>query len=97
MKYALLVAGRVTIEVARILAHRENETKGSGDRFIRALQECYALIAANPNGFQVRKDPYRHAFLPKLKYRVVYRVKGENIYVVQVRHTSQKPSRKFGP
>ena len=35
--------------------------------------------------------------LQRLKYRVVYRVDGSAIYVVQVRHTSRKPSKRFGP
>jgi len=35
--------------------------------------------------------------LHKLRYRLVYRVHGSVVYVVQVRHTSRKPSKRFGP
>jgi mRNA-degrading endonuclease RelE of RelBE toxin-antitoxin system len=97
MKYTLVVNPSVTAEASKVHTYREQEKKGSGDRFLDVLGECYARIKANPHGYQVRKGEYRHVMLHRLKYRVVYRVKGNRIYVVQVRHTSRKPSKKFGP
>lgn len=97
MTYTLVVKHSVTVEAARIYAYREEERPGQGDRFIAALVECYARIKADPYGCQVRKGEYRHVMLTRLKYRVVFRVKGARVYVVQVRHTSRKPSKKFGP
>jgi hypothetical protein len=43
------------------------------------------------------KGPYGHVLLKKLPYRVVIRVAGKKVIVHQVRHTSRKPSKKFGP
>lgn len=97
MTYTLVVKPSVTAEATRIYAYREKEQPGQGERFIAALVECYGRIKAAPHGYQVRKGEYRHAMLTKLKYRVVFRVKGTRIYVVQVRHTSRRPSKKFGP
>jgi len=97
MKYTLVVKPSVTAEASTIHAHREREKKGSGDRFVEALVDRYARIKADPNLFQVRKGDYRHALLHRLKYRVVFKVKGGTIYIVQVRHTSRDPSKKFGP
>lgn len=98
MKYRLEVAPNVHKEVAQIYLYREkNQGKGSGSRFLEALTECYNAILANPFGYQVRKYSYRHASLRRLKYRVVYEVEGNTVYVYQVRHTSRKPSKKFGP
>lgn len=97
MKYTLDVHPRVIKEAAAIYAYREDEKKGAGDRFIDALVDCYARIEANPNGYQKRKGEFRHAMLPGLKYRMVFRIHGSVVYVVQVRHTSRRPSKKFGP
>ena len=97
MRYTLLVRPSATTEVSRIYTYREQEKKRSGERFLDALDECYTRIKANPHGYQIRKAEYRHVMLHRLKYRVVYRVKGDRIYVVQVRHMSRKPSKKFGP
>jgi len=97
MKYTLQVDPRAIKEVRAVYQYREREKKGSGDRFIRALVDCYASIKANPYGYQLRKGGYRHAMLNRLKYRVVYEVEGNTVFVYQVRHTSRKPSKKFGP
>jgi len=59
--------------------------------------DFYASIKADPYGFQLRKGGYRHAMLHRLKYRVVFEVEGNKVFVYQVRHTSRKPSKKFGP
>lgn len=97
MKYTFEVDPKAIKEVHKVYHYREGEKKGSGDRFIAALMDCYASIKANPYGYQVRKGGYRHAMLHKLKYRVVYEVEGSTVFVYQVRHTSRKPSKKFGP
>jgi plasmid stabilization system protein ParE len=97
MTYALVVRPSVTSEAERIYVYREGEKKGAGEAFADALAAAYARIQANPYGFQVRKGEYRHVMLSGLKYRVVFRVKGALVFVVQVRHTSRRPSKKFGP
>lgn len=98
MKYRLDVAPRVNKEVVEIYAYREaDQGKGSAERFMKALNDCYDRISANPYGYQIRKAPFRHAMLHRLKYRVVYKVEGDLISVVQVRHTSRRPSKRFGP
>jgi plasmid stabilization system protein ParE len=98
MTYQLDIAPRVTKEVATIYLYREKKWgKGSGIRFLKALNECYDRILANPYGCQIRKDPFRHVMLDRLKYRLVYKVEGVLISVVQVRHTDRKVSKRFGP
>ncbi len=97
MKYTLQVDPKVVQEVRAIYKYRERERKGSGDRFIDTLVGCYASIKANPYGFQLRKGGYRHAILHRLKYRVVFEVEGNMVFVYQVRHTSRKPSKQYGP
>lgn len=97
MKYTLVVKPSATADASKVYAYREQEKKGGGARFLEALSVCYLEIKVNPYRYSIRKGEYRHALLHRLKYRVVYRVKGNRIYVVQVRHTSRKPSKKFGP
>ena len=97
MKYSLDVAPSVIKEARKIYHYRECDKKGSGDRFVDALVACYEKIVANPYGCQIRKDVFRHVMLHRLKYRLVYTVEGQLASVVQVRHTSRKPSKRFGP
>lgn len=51
----------------------------------------------NPQGFQLREGAYRHALLDNFPYRVVYKIKDGEVFVYQVRHTSRKPNKRFGP
>ncbi|MBL7950904.1 MAG: type II toxin-antitoxin system RelE/ParE family toxin [Flavobacteriales bacterium] len=81
----------------KVYLYREGEKKGSGDKFIDALVACYADIKTAPYAYQLRRGGYRHALLHKLKYRVAFDVEGNTVFVYQVRHTSRKPSKKFGP
>jgi len=97
MKYTLELDPRAVKEAAEIYIYREGDKKGSGERFIDALVDCYTRIKANPYSYQKRKGEFQLAILHKLKYRLVHRIHGSVVYVVQVRHTSRKPSKKFGP
>ncbi len=97
MKYRLDVAPSVIKTARKIYIYREKEGKGSGELFINALLDCYASIRTNPYEYQIRKAPFRHVMLSRLKYRLVYKVEGVLVSVVQLRHTSRKPSTKFGP
>ena len=97
MNYTLEVAPSVIKDASKIFAYRERESKGSGDHFTKALNDCYERIIENPYGYQVRRGPFRHVMLCRLKYRLVYKVEDDTVYVVQVRHTSRKPNKKFGP
>ncbi len=98
MKYILRAVPSVTREARRVYEYREkHQGKGSGDRFLKALGKCYEVILANPYAYQLRKDPFRHAQLHRLKYRVVFKVEGQLISVVQVRHTSRTVSKRYGP
>jgi len=98
MKFILRILPSVTKEAREVYQYREKEQgKGSGNRFVFALNDCYDRILSNPYAFQTRKGPFRHVMLHRLKYRVVFKVEGDVISVVQVRHTQRKPSKKFGP
>ncbi len=96
--FVLRILPSVTREAHRIYTYRnKDQGKAAADRFTKALNECYDDVLSNPYGHQVRRPPFRHAFLRRLKFRVVYKVEGPYVTIVQVRHTSRKPSKKFGP
>ena len=96
MSYTVQVLPEATVEVGEIFAHYEMEKPGLGHRFQKALGECYTSLALNPAG-QKRKGDFRHAAIKKFPYRVVYEVHDRYVVIYQVRHTSRKPSKKFGP
>jgi plasmid stabilization system protein ParE len=84
-------------EIADIYDHLEGLRPSLGDRFVDALEVSFGYIRQFPFGYQVRRGHYRHAMIEGFDYRVVFVVDGKDIYVYQVRHTSRRPIRAFGP
>jgi hypothetical protein len=95
--YGFTVQPEAQAEVQEVHDHLEHLRPGTGDRFAAELKACYMHIRQFPFGFQVRRRHYRHAPVKGFPYRVVYMVDRRHIYVYQVRHTTRKPSLRFGP
>lgn len=97
MSYRLVVKAEALAETAEIYAYHKEIGQALADRFDKELDACYSFITQHPTGFQIRKKNYRHARLHKFRYRVVFALIGQDVVVFQVRHTSRRPSGKFGP
>lgn len=94
--YKVVVQPEAQEEVEAIRIYQNSLDPQRGRRFIDAFQACLEQLMANPS-FQKRRGNYRHVMLHKLPYRVAFEVEEGTVYVYQVRHTSRKPSKKFGP
>ena len=97
MSYTLVVKPEAIAEAAEIYAYHKQIGQTLADRFDKELDACYASITRNPTGYQIRKKNYRHVMVKKFRYRVVYALIGLEVVVFQLRHTSRKPSKSFGP
>ena len=98
MSYTLVIRDAAVAEAAEIYSWYEKRSPGLGLRFLMALDELYALIEINPYAFQVRKDSFRHAFVHGFpRYRISYDVTDTTVTVYQVRHTSRRPTARYGP
>ncbi len=96
-RYDLVVRDEAQDETEEIKAWYEAQHEGLGERFTEALEAAYKHIQLLPN-HQVRYGIYRHARIEGFPlYRIVFVVDDETITIYQVRHTSRKPSKKFGP
>lgn len=97
MSYTLVVQPEAEADAASICDELEEITPGLGDRFFDALDDLYDHIEQFPLGFQKGYKDYRHGYLRRFPYRVVYLVEGEAIYVYQVRHMRRNVDPEFGP
>lgn len=94
--YEVIVLPHVHEQVEEIRAYQHTVAPKRTQRFIDAWEACVEELERNPTKAK-HKGPYGHVMLTKLPYRVVIRVAGSKVVVHQVRHTSRKPSRRFGP
>ncbi|MCC7503387.1 MAG: type II toxin-antitoxin system RelE/ParE family toxin [Flavobacteriales bacterium] len=97
MSYSFHVRVEAVREFSAVAIWYDKQRKGLGHRFLDELQRCFTFIRSNPYGYQLRKGDFRHAALDDFPYRVVFKVKGNQVFVYQVRHTNRKPSKRFGP
>ncbi|MCG6937742.1 MAG: type II toxin-antitoxin system RelE/ParE family toxin [Gammaproteobacteria bacterium] len=55
------------------------------------LEAACETIAELPNTWPKFKHNYRRFFLSKFPFSIIYRVSGDEIFVVAVMHNSRKP------
>ena len=96
MSYTVVVRAAAQAEAADAYSWYEERSNGLGARFADALQACFDRLARNPK-LQKRQGEFRHAMVEKFPYRVVFVVEGSTVFVYQIRHTSRRPSKRFGP
>jgi hypothetical protein len=97
MSFRLHVRVAAVREYSAAAIWYDQQSKGLGHRFLDDVQRCFTFIRDNPYGFQMRRDEFRHAMLDDFPYRVVFKIKGADVFVYQIRHTSRKSSKRFGP
>ncbi|MEZ4759466.1 MAG: type II toxin-antitoxin system RelE/ParE family toxin [Flavobacteriales bacterium] len=96
MTYTVVVLAAAQVEAAEAYQWYEVRRAGLGERFAQALETCLKGLALEPM-HQLRKDRFRYVLVEKFPYRVVYVVEGDTVYVYQIRHTSRRPSQRYGP
>ncbi len=94
--YEVVVRQQAQREVAEIYDSQHEISTARAERFRAAWKACLEKLGKNPYHAK-RSGPYGHAILHKLPFRVVFEVRATKVIVYQVRHTSRKPSKKFGP
>lgn len=97
MSYRLRVRPRALAETKAIVEYEQQGSVKRAERFLRELENCNRYAEQNPFGFQVRFKHYRHAMVKGFRYRIVFAIVRDTVQVYQIRHTSRKPSKRFGP
>lgn len=92
----VIILSEALAEVDAIRRYQTAQGPQRGQRFMDAFQACLLELRSTPS-FQKRKGKYRYVALGKLPFRIVFSVQAHDVIIHQVRHTSRKPSKKFGP
>jgi plasmid stabilization system protein ParE len=86
-------SGPASAEFTEGVRWYENRRSGLGGDFYDAVVEAIELIRAHPEIGPARKGrlPNREFRLTRFPYKIVYRVREADVYVVAVAHTSRRP------
>ena len=103
MIYKLVISERADVQIDRLAAYLVFTLKNpsAAGHFLDELKAIYALLQENP--FQFRQcneafladSGYRNAILSSMRYRVVFRVERDIVYIVGVFHTLENYTDKI--
>jgi plasmid stabilization system protein ParE len=94
MNFRLHFSERSKPEIQEAYNWYEDQQVDLGEEFLLALDEAFARITSHPFSFSQKKGIFRECYVGKFPFLVVYKVKGTNVYIHAVFHTSRNPKKK---
>ncbi len=69
----------------------ESRLGGLGKRFVAAVEDATAGIAASPTAGALLGRDFRHRIVPGFPFSLIYRVWSDHIFIVAVAHQHRRP------
>src|SRR2546421_2120440 len=89
----LVIHPRVYSDFDKIMAHYEQEaTPDLADEFYAEVRHFMAEAAARPESFSIRESDIRRVNLQRFPYHCLFRVVGDAVRILVVRHHRRHPS-----
>ena len=87
---SIRISHPASAEFADAVRWYEHKRTGLGGEFFDAVIDAVALVTARPDiGSAAGRT--RSWLLTRFPYRLIYRVRDEDIYIVAITHTSRRP------
>ncbi|TVQ27997.1 MAG: type II toxin-antitoxin system RelE/ParE family toxin [Spirochaetaceae bacterium] len=91
--YGIQFAEQVATDLVEQYQFLDGRQSGLGELFLDDIQSMFEILKGNPHMFQKRFNEYRIALTKRYRYKVIYRIKGDDtVQVVAVRHPRQHPA-----
>ncbi len=94
MTYELEIKAEANFEIIQSYLYYESKTLGLGDRFESQLEEYFDRITKFPFHYEVKRKPYREAFIKKFPFIIIYEVIDNKVVVYSVFNTNRNPLKK---
>jgi len=92
--YELRVLQKARSDMKKSAAWYDKQQPGVGDRFLLAVVAEFNLIVVNPLHYEEKfSKTFRFAPVERFPFLIVFRIKGQQIIVNSVFHTSRNPKR----
>jgi toxin ParE1/3/4 len=89
----LVLHPQVYSDIDKIMAYYEEvATEHLGDEFYAELRYFMAAAAARPESFAIRERDLRRVNLHRFPYHFLFRIVGDTVRILVVRHHSRHPS-----
>lgn len=94
MKYELILKEEANLEIIDSYLYYESKSDGLGDKFLNHLEIHFDRIRKNPKHYQIKRKPYREAFIKKFPFLIIYEIIEKQVVVYAVFNTHRNPEKK---
>jgi plasmid stabilization system protein ParE len=89
----LVLHPKVSSDIGRIMEYYEQvATPELADEFYAELRHFIGEAAARPDSFSIREHDFRRVNLQRFPYHFLYRMVGDTVRILVVRHHKRHPS-----
>ena len=92
--YTLLLKEEAIADIQKAYEYYQDYNDGLGERFLHTLDEYFERIKKDPQHYQIKRKPYREAYIKKFPYLIIYEIEIDTIIVYAIFNTSRNPKRK---
>ncbi len=82
-------------DLRNAMAWFRDQNDGSETRFEAELEAELLFIRQFPNGYQVRRPPFRFGMVARFSFFVIYTLDVETVVVHRIRHMHQRPLKRY--
>ena len=94
MSYKLVVKQQAKQQIADGIEWYETQQKGLGLKFLNHIESYFKIILENPNIYEIKRKPFREAFVKKFPYLIIYTIQKDEIIISTVFNAYQDPEKK---
>jgi plasmid stabilization system protein ParE len=87
MKYSLEIKEEAVFDIKEAYLYYEEQKVGLGNRFLETLESYLERVQKYPEHYQIKRKPYREAFINKFPYIIIYEIEGDKVIVYAVFNT----------
>lgn len=94
MKYVLEIKEEAVFDIKEAYLYYEEQRVGLGQRFLDNLETYLERVLKYPEHFQIKKKPYREAFIKDFPFLIIYEIEAPKIIVYAIFNTWKNPNKK---
>jgi len=94
MEYQLEIKEEASLDIKQAYDYYEENKLGLGERFLDTLENYLQRVKQYPEHYQIKRSPYREAFIKDFPYVIIYEIEEEKVIVYAVFCTHKDPKKK---
>lgn len=94
MKYHLIIKEEAYFDIEDAYLYYEENKLGLGELFLTTLENYLERVQLHPKHYQIKRKPFREAFIKDFPYVIIYEIENKNVIVYAVFCTYKNPKKK---